>query len=135
MTTARGTGEQGMVGKLLVFWLIVLAVIVVAGADAGKIAWAHFHVASVASNAVSDGATTYRDTHSATKACAAAAATVSAGDANLKIIPHGCKVDPGTGRVTITVTKQVNTWVAGRLGFTKKYTTISDTESATPPSL
>jgi hypothetical protein len=133
---ARPTEEVGMIGKLMVFWLLVLALFAVAGADAGKIAWAHFHVASIASNAVSDAAASYRDSRSASKACAAAAATIAAADASLTIIPHGgCKVDPATGGVTITVSKHVNTLVASRLSFTKKYTTISDTETATPPSV
>ena len=135
MRAALPTNEQGMIGKLLVFWLVVLALLLVVGADAGKIGWAHFHVASIASSAVSDGATTFRDTHSTTKACAAASASVAAADATLKIVAHGCKVDPRTGKVTITVSKHVSTLVAGRFSFTKKYTTISDTESATPPSL
>jgi hypothetical protein len=124
-----------MIGKLLVFWLVVLAIVALVGSDAGRIAWAHFHVASLASSAVSDAAASYRDTHSTTKACAVAAATISASDASLKIVAHGCKVDPVTGRITITVSKHVNTLIAGRMSFTKKYTTISDTETATPPSL
>jgi hypothetical protein len=135
MRAARSTSEQGMIGKLLVFWLAVLAIIALVGSDAGRIAWAHYHVASIASSAVSDAATSYRDTHSTTKACAAAAATISAADASLKIVARGCKVDPKTGRVTITISKHVYTLIAGRISFTKKYTTISDTETATPPSL
>lgn len=132
---ARPTEEVGMIGKLMVFWLLVLALIAVAGVDAGKIAWAHFHEASIASSAVSDAAASYKDTHSVSKACAAAEATILAADASLKIVPKGCKVDVATGRVTITVSKHINTLVAGRLSFTKKYTTISDTETATPSSV
>lgn len=135
MSEPRPTGESGMIGKLLVFWLLVLALLCVAGFDAGKIAWTHFHVANVTSNGVSDGAANFRDNHSPAKACAAAVASIAAADPNLKIVAHSCKVDPAVGRITISVVKHVDTLIAGRLGLTKKYTTISDTETATSPSL
>jgi hypothetical protein len=48
---------------------------------------------------------------------------------------HGCKIDQTSGAATIVVRKVATTMIAGRLSFTKKYASVTDTETAPPPTL
>jgi hypothetical protein len=124
--------ETGMVGKLLAVWLILLVVLIVAVLDTSAILLAHFHTSDVATNAASAAANEFKDTGNVNLACQAAADTIRSGDPNVTLIRKGCKVNPTTGEVRITVVRHVNTFVAWRLGITKKYVTITDSITATP---
>ena len=124
--------EVGMVGKLLAVWLLLLAVLIVAVLDTSAIVLAHFHTSDVATNAASAAANEFKDTGNVNLACQAATATIQSGDPSVALIRKGCKVNPTTGEVRVTVVKHVNTFIAGRLGMTKKYVTITDSVTATP---
>jgi hypothetical protein len=126
--------EQGLAGKLTLLWLLVSVVLVVALIDAGSIALTHYHLSSLATNAASDGAAAFGLQHDADAACGAAAATLHSEDSTVKIAKNGCKVDPTTGSLTITVKKQARTILAWRLSFTKKYVMVTDTETNGPPA-
>jgi hypothetical protein len=118
-------GQAGMVGKALVVWLLIMAVLAVGIIDAVSIARTTLHASEIAAVAASDGAAAYRsEGRSAVKACEAVAATIAAHDQTLKLGRNGCVVDEANGRVTVTIKTIATTILAGRLGPTEKYTLV-----------
>ena len=123
-------GQSGMVGKALVVWLLIMAVLAVGIIDAVSIARTTLHASEIAAVAASDGAATYRsEGHSTVKACEAVAATIAAHDQSLKLGRTGCTIDGANGRVTVTIKTVATTILAGRLGPTKKYALVVVRES------
>jgi len=119
------SGQAGMVGKALVVWLLIMAVLAVGIIDAVSIARTTLHASEIAAVAASDGAAAYRsEGRSVVKACEAVAATIATHDASLKLGRNGCTVDAANGRVTVTIKTVATTILAGRLGPTEKYTLV-----------
>jgi hypothetical protein len=127
--------ECGMMGKLALIWLLVAALFVVAAVDGISIITVRFHLASVATDAASDGAAAYRLNHDVAESCEVAAATVKTQDPSLKLGKGFCLIDPTTSDVTITLHKEANTILAARFGPTKKYAMVTDRETNRPPSV
>lgn len=118
-------GQAGMVGKALVVWLLIMAVLAVGIIDAVSIARTTLHASEVAAVAASDGAAAYRSGgRSAVRACEAVAAAIATHDQTLKLGRNGCTVDEVNGRVTVTIKTVATTFLAGRLGPTEKYTLV-----------
>ena len=67
--------QRGLVGKFMIVWLLLLAVIVLVGYDAVSIAITTFKVSDVAAQAASDAVVEYRHARDLTAACAVAQAT------------------------------------------------------------
>ena len=123
-------GQAGLVGKALVVWLLILAVLGVGIVDAVSIARTTLHVSEIAAVAASDGAAAYRtEGHSTLKACEAVAATIAVQDQSLTLGRNGCTVDHDNGRVTVTIKTVATTILAGRLGPTEMYALVVVRES------
>ena len=134
MITNRLHRDQvGLVGKIAVIWLLVLAIVVIVGFDGIAIGFANFRVKDLAGNAASTAATTFKQSGKADQACQAAFVYVTEHDEEAKIPAAGCAIDPKSGVVTITVRKEASTIAAQRLAFTREYTRLEATESADPP--
>ena len=117
-------GQAGMVGKALVVWLLIMAVLVVGIIDAVSIARTTLHASEIAAVAASDGAAAYRaQGHNLVKACEVVAATIASHDQSLKLGRNGCTVDDA-GRVTVTIKTVATTILAGRLGPTERYALV-----------
>jgi hypothetical protein len=127
--------ETGMVGKIIVIWLLLVALLGVVALDAGSILFAKFRLSDLASNAATAGATAYRNGRDVGEACDAAEAAIKGEEEDQRIADGFCKVNPATGEVVITLRKQAKTILAGRLGFTEDLTKIVIRESGHPPSL
>jgi len=118
-------GQSGMVGKALVVWLLIMAVLAVGIIDAVSIARTTLHVSEVAAVAASDGAAAYQSGgRSVVRACEAVAATIAAHDQSLKLGRNGCTVDLANGRVTVTIKTVATTILVGRLGPTERYALV-----------
>ncbi|HEY6566439.1 MAG TPA: hypothetical protein VI341_02885 [Actinomycetota bacterium] len=124
--------QRGLVGKMMIVWLLLVAVLAVGAIDAGSIALTKFKLSSVGVEAASDGAVAFRNGSSAEAACAAARARVEAMQPDLRMGRNFCEVDPTTSRVTITLRTTAGTVLAGRLDFTKHYTIVVQTETNGP---
>jgi hypothetical protein len=124
--------QRGLVGKMMIVWLLLVAVLAVGAIDAGSIALTKFKLSSVAVEAASDGAVAYRNGSDAEGACLAAQATVEATQPDLHMGRNFCEVNPTTGQVTITLRTTAGTILAGRLEFTKHYTIVVQTETNGP---
>ena len=135
-THARPRDAQtGAVGMMIIIWLVVVVLLGITAIDAGSIAFTKFRLADVASSASTQAANAFRASPNVAVACQAAEDSISADDASAKLTKKGCVVDAQTGAVTITVRKEAKTIIAGRLGFTKKYTKVSATETNGPTAL
>jgi hypothetical protein len=118
-------GQAGLVGKAVVFWLLILAVLGVGVADAVSVARTTLHLSEVAVEAASEGAATFRsEGRSITKACEAVVASLEAQDPSLKLGRNTCVVDAETGRVTVTVRAVADTIVVARLEPIAEYADV-----------
>jgi hypothetical protein len=129
--------QRGLIGKALIIWLLVLAIIALGILDTVSIATTRFHIADLAAQAAQDGANAYRDA-SATqgaekKACEAARSALAVSDSTIKMT--SCLVNRDSNELTITVRKTAKTIAAARIGFLERYTIVEDTETAGPSTL
>jgi uncharacterized membrane protein len=125
--------DTGMVGKLIVGWLIAIGLFGLVGIDTASIMFTKFQLADTASIAASTAANTYRGNDSTVEACQAAATSIAEDDADAKLAKQGCVVNVQTGEVTITLRKRASTILAGKFGFTKPYTHVTASDTAGPP--
>jgi hypothetical protein len=135
MRTTIHRDETGMVGKIIVIWLLLVALLGVVALDAGSIIFTKFRLSDLASNGATAGATSYRNTRDVTKACNAARDAIEGEEPDQHLGEGFCKINESTGEVVITLRKQAKTLLAGQLGFTEDLTKIVIHESGRPPSL
>jgi Flp pilus assembly protein TadG len=126
--------EAGLIGKALVIWLILLALLVIAVIDAGSIVFANIQVSDAAQTAASTAANTYRETRDVEVSCKAAKDTVPE-DEDIDFPKAFCEIDTGSGEATVKLRRDVDTLVAGRLGFTKDLTVVEISETGRPSAL
>lgn len=127
--------EAGLVAKMIVIWLLVLAVLAVAAIDAASIAFTTYKLSDVGAAAASEGALVYKRDHNIRETCQRVTQVVSEEEATAKVARGGCSIERPTGLVTVKVRKRANTLVAQRLPWTKKFAVVVVTETAGPPSL
>ena len=133
MTNRFHRDQSGLVGKILVVWLLVLAIFLVVAFDGISILFSKYRVADLAGNAASEAAYDYKNGGDLQRACQAAVDYVASHDGSAKIPPAGCAIDKTTGDVTITVKKTANTLVAQRLSVTEDLTHLESTETVPAP--
>jgi hypothetical protein len=127
--------QRGLIGKVVLIWLLLLALLGIAAVDTASIMFTRFRLDDAAATAASTAVATYRNGRDAVAACAAADATVQAADPDAARTKTWCKVDTSTGEVTITLRKTATTIVAGRLSFTKDLAKVTQQETAGPSAL
>lgn len=121
--------ERGLVGKLLVIWLVVLALIGVALWDAGSVAIAYLRTANLAQDAARAGVERFEETEERRQAARAVIAAVAAADEDARL--ERIEVSR-RGDVTIVLTDRAATLIAGRVGFLEDLTTVTSTTTASP---
>lgn len=127
--------QTGAVGMMIIIWLVVVVLLGITAIDAGSIAFTKFRLADVASSASTQAANAFRASPNVATACQAAEASILADDVSAKLVKKGCVIDTRTGVATITVRKEAKTIIASRLGFTKRFTKVSATETNGPTAL
>jgi hypothetical protein len=127
--------ESGLVGKMIVVWLLILAILAVAAIDAASIAFTTYKLSDVGSAAASEGALVYKKGHNIRETCQRVERVVAKEEATATIARGGCSIERPTGLVTVKIRKRANTLVAQRLPWTKKFAVVVVTETAGPPSL
>jgi len=125
--------EHGLIGKVMVAWLVILAVLAVVALDGGSILMAKYHTTDAAGNAASEAAYTYKQTGKVAEACSRAESVVAEKDPEAHIPPSGCFVNVQDGSVTITVKQVANTIMFKRINFLADLAKASATESASGP--
>jgi len=127
--------EAGMVGKLIVGWLIALVIVGVLALDVVSVLFTKFKLADAASAVATVAATNFKGTHDTRAACQAAAAALPQEDAEARFTRDGCIVNVQTGQATITLRKQANTLVAQRFDLSKRYARVVVSATEGPATL
>jgi hypothetical protein len=124
--------ERGLVGKALVFTLLILAVLGVCALDGVSILSARYRTADAADRAAEETAYAYKQSHDLRGACLTAVETVEEANHSARIPKGGCVIDPATGDVRITVRETASTIVAKRVDALEDLTKVVATSTAAP---
>jgi hypothetical protein len=119
--------ERGLIGKLVVLWLVVLALVVVAAIDAGSIVLARMRTSDVARDAASASAQVHSGTGDRRQARLVALATVADADEDARVEEFAVT---RRGRVSVTVSDRAGTLLVGRFGLLEDLATVTVTESS-----
>lgn len=128
-------GEAGLVGKVIVLWLLFFALLAVAAIDAGSIAFTTYKLSDVGAAAASEGARAYKRSRDVRVACERVARIVAGEDPAASLTRTGCSIERPTGLVTVAVRKRANTLAAHRIPWTEAFAVVVVKETAGPPSL
>lgn len=121
--------DVGLVGKLLIIWLVASALLFVALWDGGSIGIAYVRNANLAQDAARAGADRFEETGERRRARRTAIETVTAGDGDAQV--EDVRVSR-EGQITVIVTARAGTLVAGRIGFLDDLTLVTSTATASP---
>jgi hypothetical protein len=127
--------ESGLIGKMILVWLLVLALLAVAAIDAASIAFTTYKLSEVGSSAASEGALVYKQMHDVRDTCERVAQLVSKEEPSARLTRGGCSIERPTGLVTVKIRKRANTLVAHRIPWTEDFAVVVVRETAGPPSL
>jgi hypothetical protein len=127
--------EAGLIGKMIVVWLFILAILAVAAIDTASIAFTTYQLADVGASAASEGARVYERARNVRETCERVAQVVSRDEPTARLTRGGCSIEQPTGLVTVTIRRRANTLVAHRIPWTEEFATVVVTETAGPPSL
>jgi hypothetical protein len=127
--------ETGLVGKMIIIWILFLAVIAVAAIDAASIAFTTYKLSDVGTAAATEGALVFKADHDVRKTCERVARVVAAQEPAAKVAHGGCSVERPTGLVTVKIKKLASTLIAHRIPWTEDFADVTVTETAGPPSL
>jgi len=124
----RLTLEDGLVGKLIVAWLLVAALLVVLTIDVGSILLARYRAADLAQDVAFAAAETFAETGDVQAARAVALGEIrrAGADARLK------RIDVNGREVTVVIVDRAGTLMLGRLPFTDDLTRVTVTDTAAP---
>jgi hypothetical protein len=121
--------ERGLVGKLVVGWLLLVGLLGVAAVDFGSIAFTTFRLSDIAVGAASEAASRLDRGATPTQACTAAEAVVAEQDPAVRMV--GCRRADGD-EMSVTVRKKASTLIVSRFEFLEPYGRVTRTESASP---
>jgi hypothetical protein len=127
--------ETGLIGKIAILWILVLALVGVGAIDTASIAFTTYRLSDVATRAAGEGALVYKRTRDVRDACERVSEVVTREDPTVKVVPGGCEIERPTGDVTVEVRKKASTLVAHQLPWTEDYAIVEVTETSGVPSL
>jgi Flp pilus assembly protein TadG len=126
--------QSGMVGRIIVVWLLFVAVLGIFAIDTASVLFTKFRLSDAAATAASTAVSTYQNERDVTAACGAAELSVHQADPDATMGKGWCKVDT-SGDVTITLRKTATSIIAGRFSFTRDLTKVIQRETASPSAL
>jgi len=105
--------ETGLVGKILLLWLLLLAFVVVVVIDAGSILLTRSRAADLADDASVSAAEAFAQTGDEQQAKLAALDTIADADEAVRLK----RIDVGRREVTVVLIVRADTLVVGRIPF------------------
>lgn len=127
--------EAGLIGKMIVVWLLILALLAVAAIDAASIAFTTYKLSDVGALAAGEGALVYKRERNVRDTCERVARVVAKEEPAARLARGGCTIERPTGLVTVKIRKRASTLVAHRIPWTEKFAVVVVIETAGPPSL
>jgi hypothetical protein len=127
--------DAGLIGKIAIVWLLVLALLALGAIDVASIAFTTYELSDVGTTAAAEGAEVYGRTRNLRDACDHVAEIVERQDPTARIRRGGCSVERPSGAVTVELRKRASTLVAHRVPWTEDYAVVDVAETAAAPSL
>jgi Flp pilus assembly protein TadG len=121
--------DRGLIGKILLVWLLLLAVLVVGAIDAGSILLARSRAADLAKDASVSAAEALRQNGDEEQAKLAALDTIADADEPVRLK----SVDVGRREVTVVLVVHADTLVVGRIPFLDDLGRVTVSGSAAAP--
>ena len=121
--------ERGLVGKLIILALVLLAVLAVVAVDGGSILLARSRAETVADDASASAAQAYRETGDEEAAKLAALDTIANADEPVRLK----RIDVGRRAITVVVTTRADTMVVGRIPVIDDLARLTVSGSAAVP--
>jgi hypothetical protein len=121
--------ERGLVGKILLVWLLLAAVIVVAAIDAGSILLTRSRATDLAKDASVSAAEALRQTGDEERAKLAALDTIADADEPVRLK----RIRVGRREVTVVLVVRANTLVVGRIPFLDDLERVTVSGSTSTP--
>jgi Flp pilus assembly protein TadG len=118
--------ERGLVGKLLVMWLLVFVLVVVAAIDGASILLARIHVADVAQTAADAGVVPLEAGRTREKILRAAVKAIAEADEDAQLE----RLETASGSITVEVSDRANTVLIGRFGLLGGLAEVSASRTA-----
>ncbi|MGH2635388.1 MAG: hypothetical protein ACRDHU_04500 [Actinomycetota bacterium] len=118
--------ECGLVGKVILLWLVLVVLVILAVIDAGSIVLTRVRTADVARDAAAAGAEAFADTGERQEALRAARATLADRDEDASL--EDLQVTR-RGKVTVVVTDRAATLLVGRFGLLEDLRAVTATEA------
>jgi hypothetical protein len=120
-------GERGLIGKILVLWLVILGLVAVALVDGGSIVLARIRTHDLARDAASAAEERFSETGKRRQAVRAALETLGEADEDARLVELEVSEQ---GDVTVVVSDRAGTLLVGRFGFLEHLTTATSSDTA-----
>ena len=120
--------ETGLVGKLIVVWLLVAALLVVLAIDAGSILLARYRTADLAQDVSFAAAEAFAETGDVDAARVVALGEIRRAGAGARIK----RIDVNGHEVTVVIVDRAGTLLLGRFPFTDDLAKVTVTDTAAP---
>ena len=121
--------DRGLVGKILLVWLLLLVVLVVGALDAGSILLARSRAADLAKDASVSAAASFAQSGDQEQAKLAALDTIADADEPVRLK----SIDVGRREVTVVLVVHADTLVVGRIPFLDDLGRVTVSGSTTAP--
>ena len=121
--------DRGLIGKILLVWLLLLAVLVVGAIDAGSILLARSRAADLAKDASVSAAEALRQNGDEEQAKLAALDTIADADEPVRLK----SIDVGRREVTVVLVVHADTLVVGRIPFMDDLARVTVSGSTAAP--
>jgi len=121
--------DRGLVGKILLVWLLLLVVLVVGAIDAGSILLARSRAADLAEDASVSAAAAFAQSGDEEQAKLAALDTIADADEPVRLK----SIDVGRREVTVVLVVHADTLVVGRIPFLDDLGRVTVSGSTTAP--
>lgn len=118
--------ERGLVGKVIVLWLVLVVLVILAAVDAGSIVLARVRTTDVARDAAAAGAAAFDETGEPEAARQATLAAVIDRDEDARV--EDVRITK-RGKVTVVVSDEATTILVGRFGLLEDLKTVTATEA------
>ncbi len=121
--------ERGLVGKILLVWLLIAAVVVVIAIDAGSILLVRFRASDLAKDASASAAEAFRETGNEEQAKLAALDTIADADEPVRLK----RIEVGRREVLVVLAARADTLVVDRIPFFEDLAKVTVSGSTAAP--
>lgn len=120
--------DHGLIGKLLLVWLLIVVLLGIAAVDAGSILMLRVRTGDLAGEAATAAAVEFAETRDERAAKLAALGTIADSDDRARLE----RIDVRRREVTVEVSTRADTIVVGRVPFLDDFAKVTVTRTSAP---